>query len=289
MIIVTGATGRLGKLVVEGLLTSVAASHIGVSVRDPAKAQAFADLGVRVRHGDFADPSSLREAFEGASQVLVISSNSAGAGAVEQHRNAIDAAVAVGARRILYTSHMAASPHSAFAPMVDHAATEAVLQASGVPFTSLRNGFYAESAVQFLSRGLGSGSLPLPEDGPVSWTAHPDLARAVVIALTEEGRLDGITPPLTSSEALTFHDLAMIASEITGRAMSRTVISDEDFRRRGIAHGLPEAQVDMGVGMFAASRAGEFSAVDPALEELLGSPPRTFRDVLAESQAAQAD
>ncbi|MCS7482954.1 SDR family oxidoreductase [Umezawaea endophytica] len=285
MIIVTGATGQLGRLVVEGLLAAVPADQVGVSVRDSTKAEALAERGVRVRQGGFADPASLRHAFEGASRVLVISSNSAGDSAVRHHRNAIDAAMAVGAGRVVYTSQMAAGPDSAFAPMLDHAATEIALQESGVPFTSLRNGFYAASAIQFLGRGLASGSLPLPADGPVSWTAHEDLARAAVIALTEEGRLDGITPPLTSSQALTFHDLAAIATEVTGRDVSRTVISDDEFKRNGLAHGLPEAQVDMGLGLFAACRAGEFSVVDPTLEELLGRRPRTFREVFTESQA----
>ncbi|WP_245633893.1 NAD(P)H-binding protein [Amycolatopsis jejuensis] len=280
----TGATGQLGRLVVEGLLATVPAGQIGVSVRDPAKAQAFADRGVRVRQGSFADPASLRKAFEGASQVLIISSNTAGDAAVQHHRTAIDAAVAAGAGRILYTSQMAASPHSAFAPMIDHAAAEAALQETGVPFTSLRNGFYVASALQFLGRGLQSGALPLPQDGPVNWTAHADLAQAAVIALTEEGRLDGITPPLTASETLTFEDLAAIASDVTGRKVSRTVISDEQFAGAGRENHLPEEQIAMGLGMFAASRAGEFSAIDPTLEKLLGRRPRTFREELAAAQ-----
>src|SRR4051812_48284904 len=138
MLVVTGATGTLGRLVVEALLQRVSADQIGVSVRDPAQAADFARRGIRVRRGDYSDPASLTSAFEGASRVLVVSSNSAGDQAVHQHRTAIAAAKAAGASRIFYTSHVGADATSAFAPMPDHAATEAVLRESGVAFTSLR-------------------------------------------------------------------------------------------------------------------------------------------------------
>ena len=120
-------------------------------VRDPEKARGLAERGIRVRQGDFGDPASLRHAFENASQILIISSSTAG-DAVEQHRNAIDAAKAVGAQRVLYTSHMGSNASSPFSPMRDHAATEAMLKASGMAFTSLRNGFYADSGVMLLGQ-----------------------------------------------------------------------------------------------------------------------------------------
>jgi uncharacterized protein YbjT (DUF2867 family) len=198
-------------------------------------------------------------------------------------------AVAAGAQRILYTSHMGSNADSAFAPMRDHAATEAALQQSGVAFTSLRNGFYAASALWFLGAAFQSGALALPEDGPVSWTAHADLAEAAAIALADEGRLAGVTPPLTAAQALDFGDLAGIASEVTGREITRTVIGDDEFRQMSLSRGMPEAQVDMGLGLFIACRAREFSTVDPTLEQLLGRRPQTFRDVLAEAQASRED
>ncbi|RYG81422.1 NAD-dependent epimerase/dehydratase family protein, partial [bacterium] len=172
MIIVTGATGKLGGAIAERLLQRLPASGIGVSVRDPEKAHALAERGVRVRQGDFADPASLRRSFEGASQILIISSNAAAYGGdpVAQHRNAIDAAKAVGARRILYTSHMAASTASRFPPMRDHAATEAMLRSSGTAFTVFRNGFYADAVPRLMGKAVETGELVGPKDGPVSWT-----------------------------------------------------------------------------------------------------------------------
>ena len=130
-IVVTGATGQLGHTIVEKLVERVPASEVGVSVRDPAKAADLGAMGVRVRRGDFAEPDSLPHAFEGATQLLLVSSNARATGGdtLAQHRAAIAAAVDAGVERIVYTSQMAASPASRFPPALDHAATEAMLDA----------------------------------------------------------------------------------------------------------------------------------------------------------------
>jgi NAD(P)H dehydrogenase (quinone) len=286
MIIVTGATGQLGGRIVERLLTRVPAHQVGVSVRDPGKAQALADRGVRVRPGSFADPASLGHAFEGASQVLIVSVDKMGEECVEQHRTAIDAAVAAGARRILYTSQMGASATSRFQACRDHAATEDALRASGVPFTALRNGFHATSAVQLLGHAAESGDIALPADGPVAWTAHDDLADAAAAILAAEGRFDGPTPPLTGARALTFDDIAGLAAEVTGRPFTRTTVPDELFLKRLTAGGVPAVAAGQMLGVFAASRAGEFAAADPTLANLLGREPVPLRAVLRAHLAA---
>lgn len=279
MIIVTGASGQLGRGITERLLGRVPAAEIGVSVRDPEQARDLEKQGVRVRQGDFADPASLAHAFEGASQVLIISANETGGDAVRMHAAAIGAAKAAGARRILYTSHMGSSPASLFLPMLDHAATEAALQDSGVAFTSLRNGFYATTTLQLLRGALQTGELAAPEDGPVSWTSHPDLAEAAAIALTGDD-LDGLTPALTAREAIDQAGVAAIASELTGRPIRRVVVTDAGYQASLVAHGVPESAAVMLTGMFAASRAGEFARVDPALAGLIGRPPMSLRDFL---------
>ncbi|MBU6530752.1 NmrA family NAD(P)-binding protein [Streptomyces mayonensis] len=285
MIIVTGATGKLGQQIVEHLLTRVPADRVGVSVRDPQKprARAFADRGVRVRQGSFTDAGSLAHAFEGASQILVVSADRMGQECVDLHRTAIGAAVAAGARRILYTSQMGAGEASHFQACRDHAATEAILRDSGVPHTSLRNGFYAASAVNFLDRALPNGEIVLPADGPVAWTAHADLAEATAAVLADEGRFEGPTPPLTASSALAFDDIAEIATELTGRTFTRTTAPDGAFRDQLVGHGVPEIYADQVLGIFAAARAGEFSVTDPTLARLLGREPAGVRDVLRDA------
>lgn len=284
MIVVTGATGRLGGQIVQRLLETTPASGIGVSVRDPGRAADLARIGVRVRQGDFARPDTLSSAFEGATLVLIVSPNSEtrGGDSRAQGRAAIEAARDSGARRIVYTSHMGVSATSAFGPMQSHAANEAVLREVGVPWTSLRNGFYASTVPEMIMGDAPmSGVLAAPADGKVSWTAHEDLAAAAAAVLVQEGRFDGPTPPLTGSEALDLDDVAAILAEIGGKTVKRRIISDDDQAAGLRAHGAPPAVVDIVLGLYRAARAGEFAAVDPTLGTLIGRKPRTLRDVLA--------
>ena len=281
MILVTGATGQLGRGIVDGLLSQLAASDIAASVRDPAKAADITERGVEVRRGDFADPASLTTAFAGADQVLLISADKLGDEALRLHRNAIAAAREAGVRRILYTSHMGARHGSPFTPADQHARTEDDLAASGVPFTALRHGFYAESCLQIIGDGLKAGELRVPEDGPVSWTARADLAEADGAILTGNGAMDGITPPLTAAHAVTMADVAGIASEVSGREIGHVVVTDDVWRDERVSAGMPPFYANMLLGTFRAARRGDFAAVNPTLSELLGRPPRSLRDVLA--------
>jgi NAD(P)H dehydrogenase (quinone) len=280
MIIITGATGQLGSLVVRQLLERTPAEGIGVSVRDPAKAADLAARGVRVRRGDYTDPEALAGAFEGASQVFIVSSNSAGESAVAQHIAAIEAARNAGAQRVVYTSHQAAGADSLFAPMRDHAATEEHLSSLGLPYTSLRNGFYASTVALLLGPALVTGELVAPADGPVSWTTHVDLAAAAAAVLAGDGRLDGLTPALTAPATHDLSDVAAILSELSGRRIRRVVADDEEWAQGLVGHGVPRAQAQMLLGMFQASRRGEFAVTDPTLETLLGCPAQPLRTVL---------
>lgn len=282
MIAITGAAGQLGQAVVKHLLTLVPAEQIIASVRNPEKAAAFAEQGVSVRAGDFAKPETLAAAFAGAAQVLVISVDRLGEAARQMHYSAIEAARAAGAGRILYTSHMGAIENSPFAPAADHAATENFLAQTGSPFTSLRHGFYAESALHMIGDGLKAGEIRTPEDGPVSWTRRADLAEADAILLADEGRLDGITPPLTALESCTMADLAVLASELTGRDIKHVTVTDDEWLDASVARGIPAPVAEMLLGTYQAARRGDFAATDPTLEKLLERPPQTMRDALAD-------
>ena len=277
MIIVTGASGQLGRAIVDELLDRAPAERIAVSVRDPSRLADLRQRGVRVRRGDFADPATLATAFEGASTVLVVSVNEVGAEATRQHRTAI--AAAAGAKRVLYTSHMGVSPASPFPPMVDHAAAEDALWQCGTAATSLRNGFYAATVGRLLRQALTTGELRVPEDGPVAWTTHADLAAAAA-AILLDGGFDGPTPPLTGPSAVDLHHVAAIASEITGRTVRHVIVPDEEYRDGMVAAGVPEPAADMLTGMFAASRHGDFEPADPTLATLLGRPATTIEEYL---------
>ncbi|OJH36920.1 SDR family oxidoreductase [Cystobacter ferrugineus] len=290
MIVITGATGQLGHLIVEKLLARVPVEQVGVSVRDPEKAQDLAARGVRVRRGDFTDPKSLTQAFEGASQVLLVSSNAAayGGDTLAQHRSAIDAARASGARRVVYTSHMAASPSSAFPPAIHHAVTEQMLRGSGLAWTALRNGFYASSARLVLEQAVKTGVLETSPDGKIAWTTHADLAEAAAVILANEGQYDGPTPPLTAAEALDFGELCAVASDLLGRPIRRGIVPEEQLRANFAALGMPAMAIERSLGLYRASHNGEFATIDPTLQKLLGRVPTRVHAVLADTRGRTA-
>jgi NAD(P)H dehydrogenase (quinone) len=285
MIVITGATGALNGATTEELLKRIPADRIGISTRDVEKARHFADRGVRVRPGSYDDPAALRDAFEGADEVLLVSSNDPNTDTVPLHRTAIEAAVAVGATRILYTSHQGAGSDSPFPPARVHAATEAILAGSGVAWTSLRNGFYAHSLDWMLGPWQQTGTIVAPADGPVSWTERADAAEAAAIILAGARSHDGPVT-LTAADAVTFDDIARTASELTGRTVERVVLGDEEWVAERVAQGTPEFMARFMLTTFQAAREGRFAGVDPTLAELLGRTPRTVRDLLADRTTA---
>lgn len=286
MIVITGATGALNGATVQHLLERVPASEVGVSVRDTAKAQHLADRGVRVRRGSYEDADDLRHSFEGADQVLLVSSSDPTADAVALHAAGIEAAVAAGASRILYTSHQGAGLGSPFRPAHDHAATEDLLARSGVAWTSLRNGFYAHSLGWMLGPWRETGTIATPADGPVSWTCREDAAEGAAVVLaalasgTDAGGLDNPVT-LTAAAAPDFNEIAATLSELHGRRVTREVLDDEEWLARQAAAGQPEPMSRFTLGFFRAARESRFAGISPLLGELLGRAPRSAREILA--------
>lgn len=281
MFVITGATGALNGATVDHLLARFPAEEIAVVSRDVAKAQRFADRGIAVRRGDYADPASLPAAFEGADQLLLVSSNDPGADAVGLHRAAIDAAVAAQVGRVLYTSHQGAALDSAFGPARTHLATENLLAESGLPWTSLRNGFYAHSLSWLAGPWRETGVIAVPGDGPVSWTAREDAAEAASVILASDGDYDGPTT-LTASEAPTFVDIAAIASELAGRPITRVIMDADEWLAARVAQGMPAGAARFTLGFYQAAQQGFFSGTDPLLAKLLGREPRSARDALTQ-------
>lgn len=281
MIVVTGATGALNGTTVDHLLERMPAEDIAVAVRDPARAQRFAARGVQVRHGDYAEPATLPAAFAGADQLLLVSSSDPRADAVSLHRAAIDAAVSAGVGRILYTSHQGAHPDTPFAPGRDHAATEQLLAESGLPWTALRNGFYAHSLSWLLGPWRETGVIQVPADGQVSWTAREDAAEAAAVILASDGAHNGPTT-LTASTAPTFAQIAETAAELEGRPIQFMVIDAEEWIATQVANGRPEVAARFTLGMYQAAQQGYFATVDPLLAELLDREPHTVREQLTQ-------
>jgi NAD(P)H dehydrogenase (quinone) len=284
MIVITGATGALNGSTVDHLLERVPADEVAVAVRDVARARRFAERGVEVRRGDYADPASLPAAFAGADQLLLVSSSDPGADAVALHRVAIEAAAAAGVGRILYTSHQGAAHDSPFRPARDHAATEDLLAGSGVAWTALRNGFYAHSLEMLAGPWRETGVIAVPADGPVSWTAREDAAEAAAVVLASDGAYDGPTT-ITAGEAVTFARVAELASELRGRPVELVTTDPEAWVADRVAAGQPEFLVRFTLGIYEAAAAGLFAGVDPLLGALLGREPRTVRELLSRPAA----
>lgn len=279
MIIVTGATGTLNGATVEHLLKRLPAAQVGVSVRDPERAKHLADRGVRVRQGTYDDPVALRHSFADAEQVLLVSSNDTAADVVAQHRRAIDAAVAAGARRILYTSAHGTGFDTPYPPLAIHAASEDHLATSGVAWTALRNGFYGDLG-QLLGPWQTTGVIAKPADGPFSWVDRRDAAEAAAAILAGDAPLDGPVD-LTLPSPVTLADFASAASELTGRRVDRIVVDDEQWIADEMANGTPEAIARFTLSMFQATRSGHFAQPDSTLSRLLGREPRSVVEQLA--------
>ena len=183
--------------------------------------------------------------------------------------------------RILYTSHQGAALDSSLSPARGHAATEQLLAESGIAWTSLRNGFYAHSLTWLAGPWREAGRITVPADGPASWTAREDLAEAAAIILASGGTYDGPTT-LTAGAALTFHEVAVLASALTGRKIECLVVDPEEWVADRLAAGQPEFVPRFTLGMYQAAHDGFFAGVDPLLGALLGREPQSVRDVLAE-------
>ncbi|MBB4137987.1 NmrA family NAD(P)-binding protein [Gordonia humi] len=281
MIVVTGATGILNGATVEHLLKRVPAETIGVSARDTMRAQHFADRGVRVRTGSYDDPITLRRSFDGAEQVLLVSSSDHTADVLAQHRNAIEAAVAAGAQRILYTSLHGADFEGTYPALGMHAATEAMLAESGVAWTSLRNGFFGDLNM-LLGPWQDTGVISMPADGPIPWVDRADAGEAAAAVLAADRRFDGPVS-IAPSETVSLADFAVAASELTGRTIERVVVDDEQWVGDQVTSGVPESVARFTLSMFQATRTGYFADGGALLTELLGRQPRSAAEQLADT------
>lgn len=231
---ITGATGQLGRLIVNGLKGRVPASQIVGLVRTPAKA---ADLGVTVREADYSRPETLVGALAGIDTLLLISSNEVGRRAA-QHRNVIEAAKKAGVKWIVYTSllHADDSPLSLTG---EHLETEEALKASGIPFTILRNGWYTENYTASVPGAVAGGAfVGSAGDGRISSAARMDYADAAVAVLTVQGH-QGKTYELAGDQAYTLQDLAAEIARQTGKDIPYKNLSEADYAAALTSFGLP--------------------------------------------------
>jgi NAD(P)H dehydrogenase (quinone) len=274
VIVVTGANGTFGRLVAEHVLARVPAGELAVSVRDTAQAEPLTRQGIEVRHGDFNNPDTLADAFAGADTVFINGTNYGTGPAVRagQQAAAIRAAEAAGATRIVITSWQDLS-NCPLEMASDFPATEKLVAESSAGWTVLRlvNGMGA-SLARDVQTALATGALAAPAgDARATPAAVPDLAEAAANVLVEAGH-DGKTYELTGPDAITWDDLAALATTLAGREIRYRSISDDELRALAPAMGFPPAATEMLVAYYGAFRAGWANTPGPDLARLLHRP-----------------
>ncbi len=238
MYALTGANGHLGRLVIKHLLAQVPANQIIATTRDPQQLADIASPGVIVRRADFSDPTTLAAAYAGATRLLIISTYVVGK-SVELHKAAIAGAVAAGVKHIVYTSTPHADPGSTNPLLADHGQTEVALAASGVPWTALRNSFYAEILRDFIELLLVKRQFLIPEGSAKhSWISREDCARAATGALI--GKLTTTGPvDVTGPEALSFADLAARLCRLSDHQITAHPLPDQEIIAQITTKGVP--------------------------------------------------
>lgn len=272
-IVVAGATGRLGGKVAR--LLAAAGVPQRLLARDPARAPELP--GARAVRCAYGDPAA-RDALAGAGPLLMVSASET-PDRVALHTSFVDAAVAAGVSHLVYTSFAGAAPDSVFTLARDHAATEAYIRSSGLPFTFLRDNLYADFAAHLVGE---DGVIRGPAgDGRVALVAQDDIADAAAVVLRDPGAHEGRTYDLTGPEALTMTEVAATITAVTGRPVRfHDETLPEAYASRA-SYGAPDWQVEAWVSTYTSIASGELSAVSTAVADLTGHPPISLAELLA--------
>lgn len=283
MIVITGATGQLGRLVIQSLLNKLPASQIVAAVRNPARAADLAALGVQVRKADYTDPALLEAAFQGAEKVLLISSSEIGQRAA-QHRNVIDAAKKAGVSLVAYTSILHAD-RSPLGLAAEHAATEAYLRESGLPHVLLRNGWYTENYLASVPPALQHGAfIGSAGEGRISSAARVDYADAAAVALTASGQA-GKVYELAGDDSYTLTEFAAELSRQSGKPVPYVNLPEADYKAALFGAGLPEPIADLLADSDVGASKGGLFDDQRQLSALIGRPTTSLATLM---QAALA-
>lgn len=287
MILVTGATGQLGGIVVENLLKTTPASEIAVLVRDENKATDLKAKGVEIRVGSYTDKASLTTALQGIEKVLLISSNDFN-DRIGQHKNVIDAAKNAGVKHIFYTGvTMKDIETSPLKPLLaDHFQTEDYIKESGLTYTFLQNSLYFEVIPMFVGAGVLETGIFFPAgEGKVAFASRQDLGEATATILSTEGH-ENKTYNLTGSQAYSFAEIAEELSNLTGKTIAYTSPEPAAFEGMLKQFGLPEGIILMSVLFAAGMKNDDFSSPSGALEQFLGRKTTDLKTFLHASYAA---
>ena len=284
LIAVTGASGQLGWLAIQFLLSRHPAARILAIARDPAKIADLAEAGVQVRQGDYDRPDTLDAALAGVERLLLVSSSEIGKRA-PQHQAVIDAAIRAGVSLVAYTSLL----HADTSPLglaVEHVQTEQALQASGLPHALLRNGWYAENYTAGIAGALQHGVvLGSAGDGRLSLAARADYAEAAAIIMASDATQAGKVYELAGDHAITLTDFAALVARKTGIPIAYQDLPQQDYRDALLSAGLPRFVADLLSDSDAGAAKGGLFDDSGTLGRLIGRAPTPIEDVIASALA----
>lgn len=270
-ILVTAASGHLGSLVVESLLTRGAdPATIVASARDTAKLADFAARGIRTVELDYARPETIAPALEGVDTVLLVSGTDVGSRAA-QHQNVIDAAKAAGVTKLVYTSATRATTAD-FAVAPEHKATEEAIAAAGIPAVIVRNNWYTENYAADVARAAETGVIASSAgEGRVASASRADFADAAAVVLLEDGHI-GQVYELAGDVVWNYSDLAAAASEVVGREVTYVSLSTEEHVAALEGFGLDAGTAGFVAAIDTGIRNGVLAESDGTLSRLIGRP-----------------
>ncbi|MFJ3482984.1 SDR family oxidoreductase [Pseudomonas sp. NPDC090202] len=271
MFVITGASGQLGRLVIDQLLKTVPAGQIVAAVRSPEKAADLSALGVQVRKADYAQPQTLDSAFDGAEKILLISSSEVGQ-RVGQHKAVIAAAQRTGVKLLAYTSVLHAAT-SLLGLAEEHRQTEVALSESGLPAVVLRNGWYNENYTAGIAGDLAHGAhFGCAGEGRISSAARADYAAAAVAVLTASESQAGKVYELAGDAAYTLTEFAAEVSRQSGQTVAYTNLAEAEYKAALLQAGLPEFVAELLANSDAAAAKGALFDEGRQLSRLIGRP-----------------
>ena len=285
-LLVTGASGQLGQLVLRALL-GAGQKNLIATTRDPGKVTALEYEVVDVRSADFKNPSGLANAFEGATRLLLISTPDIGASRVEQHENAVTAAKAAGVQHIVYTS--CTNPDTSPAIVApDHAATEKFVKESGLKYTFLRMNCYAQFLMYSLPAAIESGTIfGCAGTGKIAYVTREDCAKAAAGALINASQFENTYLEVSGPEAYSYAQVASLISEIKQTKVVYKDLTSEDYKAALVKSGLPELYAELFASFSLSVKNGDAETVTGTVKRLSGKSPAGLRDFLKANYAAQ--
>jgi NAD(P)H dehydrogenase (quinone) len=290
-LVITGASGHLARRTAEYVLASVAPEDLILTTRTPNALAAFAARGATVRYADFAVPETLAAAFAGGERLLLVSATDLQKRTVQQQA-AIAAAKTAGVRHVIYTSGLRPEPPNPAVVASSHYATEQALASSGLAWTVLRMGLYADYQLPEAERALATGVLEHNRgSGTVAYVARDDCAAAAAAVLRQRGH-DGAIYEITGPESFAADELAALYSDLGGRPVTARALDDAAFVATIAGDAAGDDHLRYGAELVASFgrsiREGYMSARTEAVRDLTGRPPRPLREVLAPLRAASS-